>query len=405
LAHKKQILVLTSTFPRWASDTEPTFVFDLSRNYVHKGFQVDVIAPHAYGSKSHEIIDGVNIFRYRYFFERLQTLTYHGGINANLKNNKFNYLLVPFFFLFQAVEIVRRLKNNQYDVIHSHWLIPQSFLCVFLCKFVLKNKTPIICTSHGGDLYSLNGGIMQRLKQWTANNCAHLCVVSEAMKKDCKEMELTTEDISVLPMGVDLQYLFIPSVNVERHDNRIIFVGRFVEKKGIDVLIDAISLVKDSVPLVEVILVGDGPLRDEVDSKIRELSLDDNVKICGGVSNSELPDLYSSANIAVIPSIIDPQGDREGLGLVTIEALGCGCAVIASALEPIKEVIEHGKSGLLFRPGSAEELAQHIMHLLEDKELSRALSSIGRAKVIETYDWQLVADNYCNLIYKMGTPK
>ncbi len=402
---RKSLLVVTSTFPRWKNDATPPFVYELSKHYVRCGFKVDVIAPHAYGAKRHETMEGVNVYRYKYFTDSFQTLAYNGGINANLKNKKLNYFLVPFFLLFQSITIINRLKNQKYDLLHSHWLIPQSLICVFIIKFFTKTKPPVLCTSHGGDLYAFNGGLMQWLKKWTAKNCTHLCVVSEAMKNDCKNLELTTNKISVSPMGVDLQDLFIPSVNIERQDNKIIFVGRFVAKKGIHVLIDAISLVKDSVPSVELILVGDGPLRGEVDSKIRKLLLDDNVKIYGGVSNTELPDLYSSANIAVIPSIIDPQGDREGLGLVTIEALGCGCAVIASALEPIKEVIEHNISGLLFTPGNSDDLAKQIITLLMDKTYSRKLASTGRQKAREKFDWQLVSSRYTKLIDKICSEK
>ncbi len=149
------------------------------------------------------------------------------------------------------------------------------------------------------------------------------------------------------------------------------------------------------------ILIGDGPLLDEIKFKISNLKLNENIKIFGGITNIKLPELYSTATIAVVPSIIDPQGDREGLGLVTIEALGCGCAVIASALEPIKEVIEHGKSGLLFKPGDSEELAGYMINLLTDKVRSQQLSSEGRKKMVETFDWELITEKYCQLIHKV----
>jgi len=381
MADHKKILVLSSTFPRWRADTGPGFVFDLARNYVRRGFKVDVIAPHAFKAKIREEMGGVEIYRYRYFFERLQTLAYDGGIAARLKANKFNYLLIPWLFIFQALAIVRRIKEERYDLIHAHWLLPQALVCVLVMKYIVKQGVPILCTSHGGDLYAFNGTIMRRLKRWVIKNCTHLCVVSETMKNDCIALGLASDRISVLPMGV-----------------RIIFVGRFVEKKGISVLIEAIRQVRLVVPLVELILLGDGPLKKTIKAEVNRLELHAHVKIYDGIANEKLPAHYSSANIAVVPSIIDAQGDREGLGLVTIEASGCECAVVASALGPVKEIIEQGKTGLLFAPGHADELARCLIKLLQDIELSRSLAQAGRAKVKKTFDWQIVSENYVRLI-------
>ena len=396
--HSRRILVLTSTFPRWISDTEPRFVFDLSKKLVEAGFLVDVIAPHAGGAKLHEEVAGINIYRYRYCPDRFQTLAYNGGILANLKKNKFNYLLVPFFLLFQSLAIIRRINFQEYDLIHAHWLIPQAFICMLVMRLTGSRDTPVLCTSHGADLYSLNSPVLRWIKRWTASNCSHLCVVSQTMKKDCLYLVNDESSISVLPMGVDLKNLFVPVAGVERLNHRLIFVGRFVEKKGIEVLIDAMSKVRLTMPSVELILVGDGPLRKNLEDKVRASDLEGNIKFYGSMANRELPELYSSANIAVIPSIVDTHGDREGLGLVTIEALGCGCAVVASALGPIQELVEHGVSGLLFAPGNADALAECLIRLLKEPVLARSLARTGREQVQEPFDWQRVADNYTRLI-------
>ena len=399
--NKKRILVLTSTFPRWITDTEPRFIFELSKNYVCSGFEVDVIAPHARRAQLQENMEGVKIFRYRYFLERFETLAYNGGILANLQNNKLNYLLVPFFLLFQSLAIIKRIKGRKYDLIHAHWLIPQTLVCLLIKKFLIIRDIPVLCTSHGADLYFLNSPILRRIKKWTARNCTHLCVVSETMKADCLDIGMEKDKISVLPMGVDLRKVFVPVTNVKRLDNRIIFVGRFVEKKGIEILIDAISTVRDTVPSVEVILIGDGPLRNKLKDKISRAGLDGNITFYGSMPNQELPELYSSANIAVIPSIVDSLGDREGLGLVTIEALGCGCAVVASALGPIQEVVENGKSGLLFEPGNIEALTACLIRLLKEPELSKSLAWTGRERVKDLFDWIQVTDNYARVINRI----
>jgi glycosyltransferase involved in cell wall biosynthesis len=398
----KRILVLTSTFPRRVNDTEPRFVFDLCSYYVNHGFVVDVIAPHANGSKRYEVMDGVNVYRYRYFPERLQTLAYEGGIIPNLKKNRLNYLLVPFFILFQSLAIIRCLKGAKYHLIHAHWLVPQAFICAVVLRYIVRAHIPILCTSHGADLYALNGAMMRRIKRWTGANCAHLCVVSKAMKRDILNLGLPADSVSIIPMGVELRNTFTQKADVTRRANRIIFVGRFVAKKGIEILIDALTLIRDAYPRIELLLVGDGPLRQQLEERVNMAGASGNVKFTGGVAHDVLPELYSSASIAVVPSIIDAQGDREGLGLVMIEAMGCGCAVVASAMEPLTEVVEHEKSGLIFEPGNAEDLSRQLVRLLRDPEFTKNLARRGGEIARESYDWGRISEYYTRLIEKIS---
>lgn len=396
-----KVLVLTSTFPRWLSDTEPNFVFELSKNLVKNGFFVDVIAPHALGAKSYEEIEGLKIYRYQYFLSRFQTLAYNGGIPANLSSNKLNYLLVPFFFFFQFISIVKRLRKEKYDLIHAHWLIPQTFIAVLVTKYISNINIPILCTSHGADLYRFNSPLMNKIKRWVAKSCFHMCVVSKAMKSYCLTNNIRDEGVSVLSMGVDIENLFIPISSVKRMPNRLIFVGRFVHKKGISVLIEALRIIVKTILDVELLLVGDGPLYDEITEMIENKGLKNNVKFYGSEINKKLPELYSSASIAVVPSIVDQTGDTEGLGLVTIEAMGCECAVVASSLEPIKEVIENEKTGILFPPGDSEQLAKCVIELLNNHEKRSLIAKQGRKKSKQKYDWQIITRKYYDLISAM----
>jgi glycosyltransferase involved in cell wall biosynthesis len=262
-----RVLVIASTFPRWINDTEPSFVFDLYR-YLHgKGLQIDVIAPHASGAEKHELLDGINVYRYQYFINDLQTLAYSGGILAKLKKNPLNYLLVPFLVCAQALALFRRLNKTNYHLIHAHWLIPQGCICAFI-NMLLRRKAPVlICTSHGGDLYALNNFFFTRIKQWTIEQCAHFCVVSSAMKKVVLNMGVNSGRISVMPMGVDLVNVFKPIPEIKRNGHRLIFVGRLVEKKGAGCLLDAMARVTKTVPGAELFIVGGGPLRSTLEQR------------------------------------------------------------------------------------------------------------------------------------------
>ena len=106
---RKKILVMTSTFPRWKGDHAPNFVFELCL-HLSSDFEITVLAPHAPGASTDEIIDGIRVARFRYFFEWGESLAYNGGILPNLRSNPLRYAIVPGFLLLQLIALIRLLK-------------------------------------------------------------------------------------------------------------------------------------------------------------------------------------------------------------------------------------------------------------------------------------------------------
>jgi glycosyltransferase involved in cell wall biosynthesis len=398
---RPRILVTTSTFPRWMNDTEPGFVYDLCRSLSQQGMDVDVLAPHAHGARDFELMHDIRVFRYRYFCSRFQSLAYSGGILANLKKNPLNLIQVPFFLLFQLFALYRLLGSGNYSLVHAHWVIPQAIVCAMVNLLRPNNPVALVCTSHGGDLYGLDNPLFRQIKKWTIRRCNYFCVVSSAMQRKAIELGAPADKIRVMPMGVDLEHRFRPVDDIGRRDNRIIFVGRLVEKKGVSYLLEAMVGVIKAFPDVELIIVGDGPFRPSLEQQTIRAGLQEHVKFHGKVMNEQLPALYSSASIAVVPSIIAASGDQEGLGLVIIEALGCECAVIASSLEPIKDVLDEN-TGCLVRPANVADLTEKISLLLGDRDLRTRLARQGRQKVLNRFEQQITSANYVRLLQEVA---
>src|SRR5690606_35474434 len=126
-----------------------------------------------------ERMDGVTVKRYRYAPVSMETLVNNGGIVTNLQRSKWKYLLVLPFVLSQAWSFRRLLKEDKFDVIHAHWLIPQGFVAA-----AFQSKAPFLVTSHGADLYALRGRILERVKQFVARKASALTAVSQAMLED-----------------------------------------------------------------------------------------------------------------------------------------------------------------------------------------------------------------------------
>ena len=334
---KPRIMVLTSTYPRWAGDHEPGFVHELSRRLTEQ-FDIRVVGPHAPGVLRCETMDGVNVRRFRYAPLRMQTLVNDGGIVTNLKRQPWKWLLVPSFTLGLFWSIWCEIRRWRPDIVHAHWLIPQG-LVMALLSVVWSRTPPFVVTSHGADLFALRAWPLPALKRFVARRAAALTVVSNSMLDELERLGVPPEKISVQPMGVDLENRFTPDESVTRSTNELLFVGRLVEKKGVRYLLEALPKIIEAHPDAYLTIAGFGPEESALRRQAESLGIREHVHFLGAVPQERLPALYRRAAVFVAPFVATASGDQEGLGLVTVEAVGCGCPVIVSDLPAVCDVV------------------------------------------------------------------
>jgi glycosyltransferase involved in cell wall biosynthesis len=390
-----KILVLTSTYARRRGDTEPRFVDNLCRYLAEAspGNEIHVVAPHAPGIPTREVMDGIPVFRFRYAPGNWQTLAYEGGILPSLKQNRLRILLVPFFLCSQLLLGLKLARANHYDVIHAHWIIPQGLVAVIL-RALLKSRPPVVLTSHGGDLFALRGGLLQRLKSWIIAKSDHLTVVSSTMRDRALDQALVSPNkVSVIPMGVDSQGMFRPPED-DRKRRGLLFVGRLVDKKGIEYLIEAMPDVLQRHPGEILTIIGEGPLREALQDACRARGIADNVVFPGSLVNQEIPEHLKAAAVTVFPSVVTESGDQEGTPVAIMEALACANAVVVSDYPGARDIIEDGRNGLLVAQKSPDELAGAILSLLDTPERWRQLGEAGRETVEQHYDWRVISERF-----------
>ncbi len=390
---KKKLLVTASTFPRWKDDTEPRFVLDLASHMTDE-FDVTALVPAAPGAKNREVLEGVQVIRYHYFpVHKWETLCYPGAIVPRIKEKKMRILLVPFLFISLYFHLWKILP--EYDIVHAHWLIPQGIVQSFF-------KKPYIVTGHGGDVVSLNKGIMRKLKVRCLKKARHVTVVSEYLKGRVQELVPEIEP-EVISMGVDTRK-FGKQHRVENYfgqgDKKVVlFVGRLVEIKGVTYLIEAMKQVD-----AMLVVVGDGPLRRELElqgEKINILAECEKIKFLGNRTHEELRKIYASADVFVCPSITAQDGGREGFGLVLLEAMASGLPVVASKSGGIVQIIKDGENGLLCEERCVWQLVDNICTLCNDKSLYQRITENG-GKLVNKYDYIQTADKYKRLIQNKG---
>lgn len=383
---KKKILITSSTLPRWDKDTEPRFVLDYAKS-IQQYYDVTILAPAAIGAKDTEVIEGVDIIRYHYFpIHKWETLCYPGAIMPRIHEKKIRGLLVPFMILSLWFKILKIYKN--YDLIHSHWMIPQGAVqSVF-------HKKPYILTGHGGDITSLNSWFMKKVKKASLKHARHVTVVSDSMK-DYVNSIYPNDKTTVLPMGCDTS-VFKPDNHIENYfgqgDKKVVlFVGRLAEVKGVEYLINAVEKLDD----VMLCIVGTGNLESELKALAKPMG--DKVVFLGAKTHGELSTIIPSSDMLVMPSITASDGGKEGFGLVIIEAMASGIPVIASNSGGIPNTVKHEFNGLLTEEKDVQGIADAISRVISDDALRDTIVTNGLA-TSKQHDYSEVARGYKKII-------
>ena len=394
-----RVLVLASTFPRWQTDTEPPFVYNLSSRLA-EDFDVTVLAPHAPGAATQEQMDGCEVVRFRYAWpERLQKLAY-GGMLPNLKRNRWLWLEVPAFLAAELFATLRLIRSRKPDVVQAHWVVPQGIVAALAG---LLTRKPVVITAHGGDVYGVRGGIKDALKRWALRRAEAVSAVSDDLR-DAIERLAPGRQVEVISMGVDTTQ-FHPErrnealrVELAGEGAVVLFVGRLAEKKGVRYLIEAMPRVLERLPGVRLLIIGDGPLRKELEGVVDALQLQANITFAGAMRPDELPAYYASADLFVGPSIVAEGGDTESFGLVFAEAMASRCAVIASDVGGVHDLVQDGETGVLVPQQDPPAIADAICRLLEDAELRHRLAFKAMRSVRGQFDQKSIAARYAALL-------
>ena len=171
----------------------------------------------------------------------------------------------------------------------------------------------------------------------------------------------------------------------------ILTVCRLVSGKGLEVLLDAFTIVKGKIPKAILEIVGQGPLLSALRDKAVEQNIQDNVLFLGKVSKEKLVISYNGCDVFVMPSEADDKGRYEGFGIVYLEANACGKPVIGTRHGGVPEAVEDGVTGILVDPGNAQQLADAMLLLLGNKELRNKMGQAGKQRVEDEFNWIKVA--------------
>jgi len=369
---RMKVYSLATTYPESSSSKKPKFVHNLNKELVKLGVDVKVIVPHTKGSLTTETMNSVLIKRFKYLPENYEIN--ERSIPDEIKQSRFGKLkvalMVAVFFIFT---IFNCLKERP-DILHGQWAFPGGYIAYIVSRLV---GAKCVISIHGGETPLLKKSKFVLKKTINSlNKCNAVIVNSDYTKKEYELMGVNKDNmIKINPTpnfvehATDKESLKKFRQKFVDDDTKIIlFVGRLVERKGVEFLIKSLPKIKTS--KIHLIIAGGGWLMNKLKELVTSLKLEDKVTFFGSPTNEELGYLYDISDVFVMPSIVDSTGETEGLGLVIPEAMESNLPVVATSVGGIVDVVKNEENGILVNQKDSDALAKAIDNILSNKELA-----------------------------------
>jgi glycosyltransferase involved in cell wall biosynthesis len=279
----------------------------------------------------------------------------------------------------EGIWLARELRRDRVDYLHAHFAHSPAAVAHFAC---LAGGPEYSITAHAKDLFTTPRAHIQRRAR-----PARFLVSCTAFSGEYLRQVIGTDarfPVHVIYHGTDI-HRFSPLAHTAE-PGRILSIGRLVPKKGFDILIEALRILAQRRVDFTCDIVGDGPLRQPLESAAQRAGLAERVSFRGARLQDELVDAYRRASLFVLAPVMTQDGDRDGIPNVLVEAMACGLPVVSTRLSGIPELIEDGVEGLLVAPNDPDALAKAIERLLMHATLAHALGLAGRRKVEASFD-------------------
>ncbi len=387
------ILILTSSYPKYLGEPSGIFLHLLSKYLSARGWRLTVLAPNFPGGKKTEKIEGIRIYRFNYFVPSMQGLCYRSGMLPNLRKSGILWLQVPLYLVSMWYSVLKLLRTQSIDLIHVHWVLPQGIIAGLVRIF---SKIPILLTVHGSDIFSFNGKLAIFLKKFSLRQASAITANSIFTSSLVKNLDRNVP-IDVVPMGVDTDEFNPNRKNPKIREElgiegpMILFVGRLVENKGVQHLLQAMPSVLKIFPNAVLVIIGDGSQKGKLKKLVETMKLSQSVYFLGTLSHSQLPEYYAEADVFVGPSEV------EGLGVVFLEASSSGLPLVGTAIGGTADILLDGFTGIKVDTENAVELSRAIVRILRDDELSQRLSKNARDHAVKNFSWPRVAFRFAEV--------
>jgi glycogen(starch) synthase len=375
----KRVLMLSWEYPPRVIGGLARVVAELSTQMVKNGWDVHVVTADHPNTLEHETVDGVNIHRVKTVTDPTPDfLTWVNRLNFGL--------------LQHAIQ----LHNKQpFSIMHAHdWMVTDA-------AWVMKSGfgIPLVATIHAteaGRMHGIHNDLQRYIHQleWRLTFEAWEVIVnSHHMHAELqRSFNMPADKIVIIPNGTNpetFDFDFDPAPMRNQlagpHEKIVLYVGRMVHEKGVQVLLNAAPMILSAYPNTRFLLVGTGGYLEDLKRQAWSLGIEDRVNFLGYVSDEDLRRLYKIADVVCIPSLYEP------FGIVALEGMAAKVPVVTSEAGGLTDFVEHMSTGLTTYTGDAGSLAWGLLEVLRNPDLAERLRADAYEKVRNIYNWKVLA--------------
>ena len=388
--------MIASTYPRSEGDVAVPWLREEVRLLAKAGYDVSVFAPSYRGLGDHKL-DGIPVRRFRYFLAAKEDLTHDSG--APSKVHKLGYFAIAGLYVLRGTLAFTSLhRAKKFDIVHVHWPFPHAN---FVRLLKGKNRPKVVLNFHGAEL------ALARKFGFVRKNLANHVQVADAVVANSSHTATEVKRVAG-NTDIEIKAYGCPVASGDSKKSRpmkprILYVGRLIERKGVEYLIEAFKLLRDEID-AELVIVGNGFLHDKLQTQSEEAGLGSSIKFLTNVGNEELANLYLSSRVFMLPAIVDSKGDTEGLGVVLIEAMTFDLPVVASNVGGIPDVVINEETGLLVPEKDPVAIKDALLRVLMDENLSERLTTNAKRHIEESFSWPAVTAKLDHLYRRLLEP-
>lgn len=374
-----RILMLSWEYPPKSVGGLAQHVYDLTNALAENGVDIHLITSGGAGAPHFEQVNGVKVYRVDpYRVSSPDFVTWVAQFNVAL--------------LEKAIPILA--NNSDIQILHAHdWLVAYAARAI-----KHAGRLPLVVTIHATE-YGRNNGLhndtqrhISDIEWWLTYEAWRVICCSHFMEDEVRRVfQLPRDKVAVIPNGVDAGNFSTGSKKARRSDyaapdEKIIFyVGRLVQEKGVQLLLDAAPEVLSHYPQAKFVIAGKGPYLEVLKQQAAAMGIANRVYFTGYIPDEVRNSLYSWAEVAVFPSLYEP------FGIVALEAMAARTPVIVSDCGGISEIVRHGEDGLKAQTGNSHSLAQNVLTLLRQPQLGGYLREMAYRKVTQEFNWKVIA--------------
>jgi len=363
-------MIMSTPFP--PEEGIGNYVYGLSSKLINLGHKVTIITRGNLFKTRREFIDDICVIKPPFF------------------------PLYPFHIQFHGLFLNRIFKKmgEEFDIVHIH--SPLSPLISTSLPVIATIHTPMLIdtkkrTDETKDIRARIEQLMGRyisfhIEMDLIERANKITTVAHSVAMELREYGLNSKDVEVIGNGVD-EKIFTPIKN-KVDEKYILYSGRLDYRKGLFDLIESSKIICPAHPEISFVITGKGILIDKLKRRVNESGLKNNFNFVGFVSREKLIQLYQQATIYVLPS------HYEGLPTVLLEAMACGCPVVATSVSGNLDVLTQGHDGILVPPKSPDKIAEAVLKLLDDEKMRNTLGINARNTIENRFTWSIISKKF-----------